>query len=90
MSIEEFKQKRPISIGLVAGAVAIAFNIGFIYANMLAADKEIIKNEKSAKEFTEQEVGGLRSDWERQNDLERSRDTELLERINDLEKYHKE
>ena len=90
MSIEELKEKKSFSMGLLAGGLAIAFNIGFIYANMLAADKEIIKNADSARIYTEQEVGGLRSDWERQNNILRLRDQEMLERIKELEKYHKE
>jgi len=90
MSIEELKEKKSFSIGLLVGSLAIAFNIGFIYANMLAADKEIVKNAEQARLYTEQEVGGLRSDWERQNNILRSRDQEMLERIKELEKYHKE
>ena len=89
MSIEELKEKKPISIGLIFGAVALAFNIGFIYANMIAADHQIEKNATQSKQFTEQEVGGLRSDWERQNDINKRRDDELLERIKDLEDNHK-
>ena len=90
MSIEELKEKKSFSMGLLAGGLAIAFNIGFIYANMLAADKEIVKNAEQARLYTEQEVGGLRSDWERQNNILRSRDQEMLERIKELEKYHKQ
>ncbi len=82
MSIEELKEKKSFSIGLLVGGLAIAFNIGFIYANMLAADKEIIKNEKQASSYTEQEVGGLRSDWERQNKI-------TDDRLKELEKYHR-
>jgi hypothetical protein len=90
MSVEEFKERKSFSIGFIAGGLAIAFNIGFIYANMLAADKEIIKNAKQAKEYTEQEVGGLRADWERQNAILKLRDAEMAERIKELEEYHKE
>ena len=89
MSIEELKDKKSFSVGLLIGSLAVAFNIGFIYANMLASDKEIIKNAEAARIYTEQEVGGLRSDWERQNNILRLRDSEMLERIKELEKYHK-
>ena len=89
MNVEELKEKKSFSIGLLVGSLAIAFNIGFIYANMLAADKEIVKNAEQARLYTEQEVGGLRSDWERQNAILKARDQEMLDRIKELEKYHK-
>ena len=90
MNVEELKEKKSFSIGLLVGSLAIAFNIGFIYANMLAADKEIVKNAEQARLYTEQEVGGLRSDWERQNAILKARDQEMSDRIKELEKYHKE
>ena len=89
MSIEELKEKKSFSIGVVVAGLAIAFNIGFIYANMLNAEKEIIQNADNARIFTEQKVDGLRSEWERQNNILRLRDQEMLERIKELEKYHK-
>lgn len=88
MSIEELKDKKNVSLGLIVGAVALAFNIGFIYANMISADNQIDKNRIQAKDFTEQEVGGLRADWERQNKAEKDRDDSLLKRIEKLEQYH--
>ena len=89
-SPEELKEKRPISMGLVAWAVILAFNLGVIYATILSAQKDIINDAKAAKEYTEQEVGGLRSDWERGNTIAKQDREQHLKRIEDLEAYHKE
>lgn len=87
---DEFKEKKTLSFGLVAWAVVIAFNLGVLYATMLSTKEDVMSNKKAAKEYVEQEVGGLRSDWERQNDQAERERKELREDISELEKYHKE
>lgn len=87
---EEFKQKTTISWGLYAFSLFIAFNIGVLYATMLGSRDDIIENKEDSINFTEQEVGGLRSDWERQNTIQAIHDKGVIKRIEDLEKYHKE
>ena len=52
-------------------------------------DRQAVKSAADNRLYTEQEVSGLRSDWERQNAILRERDIELVKRIEALEKYHK-
>ena len=87
---EEFKSKLHITGGAIVYIVAVAFSMGLMFASILGAKQDIVDDKKAAKEFTEQEVGGLRSDWERQNNILRNRDAEMIERIKALEEYHKE
>ena len=86
---DEFKEKKSLSMGFVAWAVVIAFNLGVLYATMMATREDVFNNKKAAKEYVEQEVGGLRSDWERQNKQEEKEREEIREDINELQKYHK-
>ena len=90
MTPEEFKEKKNLSIGVVAWAVVIAFNLGVLYTTMMTTRENVESNKKAAKDYVEQEVGGLRSDWERQNAILKTRDSEMMERIKELEKYHRE
>ncbi len=90
MTPDEFKEKKTVSIGLVAWAVVIAFNLGVLYATMLATREDVSNNRQAAKDYTEQEVSGLRLDWERQNNISKKEREEMREDIKDLEKYHKE
>lgn len=86
----EFNEKKPMSLGLIAWAVVIAFNLGVLYATMMATREDVADNKKAAKDYVEQEVGGLRSDWERQNDVSRKERSEIREDIKELQQYHKE
>jgi hypothetical protein len=87
---DEFSQKMNISWGLLIWAVGIAGSMGFLYASMIHNDNQSQKNSIDNRLYTEQEVGGLRSDWERQNNVEREETKELIKRIESLEKYHKQ
>ena len=87
---DEFKKRMSVTWGLAIWALSMAFSMGFIYSNMIANDRQVEKNAVQAHEFTEQEVGGLRADWERGNQQLIRRDNEIIRRIEELEKYHKE
>ena len=80
---EEFKSKVHISWGMLIWAVAIAGSMGFLYSQMIHNDRQSEKNAKDNRLYTEQEVGGLRADWERDRE-------QMIKRIDELEKYHKE
>ena len=66
--------------------IAIGFVIGGIVTKQIDSNKDITTNkqnitklEASSKEFTQLEVGGLRADWERENES-------VHKRLDDLEK----
>ena len=90
MTPDEFKEKKVVSFGLVAWAVVIAFNLGVLYATMVATRDDVENNKQAAKDYVEQEVGGLRSDWERQNDQEEKEREEIRESVDKLWEYHRE
>ncbi len=58
---DEFSKKQVVSIGLIVWVAAISFSMGMIYARIVDHTKDI----QGARNFTDQEVGGLRSDWDR-------------------------
>lgn len=71
---DEFSKKQTVTIGLIVWVAAISFSMGMIYARIVDHTKDI----KAARDFTEQEVGGLRADWERDRQ-DKNRRLELLE-----------
>lgn len=89
-SPEEFKTKMPISGGLLVYIIMASFAMGVMFAGLLGAKQDIVDDKVGAQEFTEQEVGGLRSDWERGNEISKQDREAQLKRIEALEKYHKE
>ena len=58
--------------------LAIGFIIGGIVTKQIDSNEKIDANYNRLKEYIEQEVGGLRSDWEREN-------TEVHRRLEKLE-----
>ncbi len=66
---EEFSKKQTVTIGLIIWVAAISFSMGMIYARIVDHTKDI----KAARDFVEQEVGGLRSDWERDRESQNKR-----------------
>ena len=55
MSPEEFSKKLPpVTIGFIVWIGIIAFSLGVLYTKVIDTDAKVID-----------EVGGLRSDWER-------------------------
>lgn len=87
---EEFKEKFKMSWGLYVFSLLLAFNIGILYATMLSSKEDIVNNKKAARDYTEQEVGGLRADWERHNHIIKDEVEDLSSRVKELEEYHKE
>jgi hypothetical protein len=87
---EELKQTTKVSYGLILWAVCIAASMGYLYSSMHFNDRQAEKNAVDNRLYTEQEVGGLRSDWERQNKIDLGRFIKLEERIKELEDNHKE
>lgn len=61
--------------------ISIGFVIGGLITKQIDTNEMVINNRKSAKEYTEQEVSGLRADWERENE-------EVHRRLNKLENKH--
>ena len=87
---EDFKKKTTVTYGLIIWVGIMAGSMGYLYASMNHNDRQAEKNAADNRLYTEQEVGGLRADWERQNSIMKSRDAELLERIKELEQNHKQ
>jgi hypothetical protein len=59
----DFNSKTTVTIGLLIWIAVVSFSMGMIYKSIIDNDKEHIQ----IKEYIEQEVGGLRSDWERES-----------------------
>ena len=59
----------PTLIGLCVGLITIGGTVD----RVLQQEKLIHKVESFAKEYVEQEVGGLRSDWERDRTMQNKR-----------------
>lgn len=72
---DEFNKKLPISIGLVVFCCAISFSLGTLYTKIFDQGEEL----QEVRNFVEQEVGGLRADWERDRQMQNKR----LEKLED-------
>lgn len=59
----DFDKKTTVTLGLIIWIAGVSFSMGMIYKSIIDNDKEHIQ----IKEYVEQEVGGLRSDWERES-----------------------
>ena len=70
---DEFSDKKVISIGAIVWVASISFSMGMIYARINDHTKDI----QGTRLYTEQEVSGLRSDWDR----DRIQQNERLERM---------
>jgi len=67
---DEFSKKLPsITLGFIIWVAIIAFSLGVLYTKVIDTDEKVID-----------EVGGLRSDWERDK-KEQDRRLEKLEEI---------
>jgi hypothetical protein len=87
---EEFKDKFNVSIGAMVYIFFTGISLGVLGATLLGAKDDIVKNHAASLNYTEQEVGGLRSDWDRGEDIRDDERNAIYKRIEDLEKYHKE
>lgn len=59
----DFDKKTTVTLGLIIWIAGVSFSMGIIYKSIIDNDKEHLQ----IKEYIEQEVGGLRSDWERES-----------------------
>lgn len=81
MSAPELNNKVNVSISLIVALVIAAFSLGGVVTGLLGLESKINQVDQSAKDYIEQEVGGLRSDWERQNAIEKEINEALNKRI---------
>lgn len=70
----DFDTKVPVTIGLIIWVAIISFSLGMLYKGSIDLKEEII----SSRNYTSQEVDGLRADWERDRE-EQNRRITLLE-----------
>lgn len=86
MSFSEKDKKVTVTIGLIMTLVAAAFFLGTLWEKNQSLQSEV----KGSKDFTEQEVGGLRSDWERHNLIVKEQMEEMrADWKKDLENFEK-
>lgn len=71
----DFNKQTTVTISLLIWIAGMSFSMGMIYAKFLSNTDEHI----SIRSYIEQEVGGLRSDWERDR-AEQNRRLILLEK----------
>jgi len=71
----DFDKTTTVTIGLLIWIATISFSLGMIYAKIVDNEKE----HTAIRENINQEVGGLRADWEREN-------KEVHRRLENLEK----
>jgi hypothetical protein len=57
----DFNKQTTVTISLLIWIAGMRFSMGMIYAKFLSNTAE----HTSIREYVEQEVGGLRSDWDR-------------------------
>ena len=87
---EDFKNKTTVTIGLIVYVGMVMLTVGYLFASMEHNDRQAVKSAEDNRLYTQQEVDGLRSDWERNNKTQEKIDEEQNKRIEALEKYHKE
>lgn len=75
MTPKEFDIKGTVTLGFIVWIAMISFSMGILYAKITDHTEQIIK----AREYTTQEVDGLRADWERDRKEQECR-MELLEK----------
>lgn len=71
---KDFDKTTTVTIGALIWVAGMSFSMGMIYAKFIDNEAQHIEINK----YIEQEVGGLRSDWEREN-------TEVHRRLEKLE-----
>lgn len=84
----ELEHKAKLSISFLVALVITAFSLGGTITTLILQvgkidhiENEIEQSKKEAMEYTTQEVGGLRSDWERDR-ADQNKD------IDNLQKHH--
>ena len=79
LDVKEKDRKVTVTIGLIAVLVISSFFVGMLWEKNQSLHTEV----ELSKSYTEQEVSGLRADWERQNKI-------VKQEIEQLEQQHKE
>ena len=74
MSPDEFSSKATVTIGFIIWIAIISFSMGILYAKIVDHTEQI----HQARDYTTQEVDGLRADWERDR-KEQDRRLQILE-----------
>lgn len=57
----DFEKKTTVTITLLVWIAGVSFSMGMIYKSIIDNDKEHVQ----IRNYVDQEIGGLRSDWER-------------------------
>lgn len=65
--VEDFKNKIPVTIGLLIWIATISFSLGALYTRVMDLNEKLVD-----------EVGGLRADWDRDR-VEQNKRIEKLE-----------
>lgn len=83
--VKEFQKQVPMmTVAFIVVIAVIGFFLGYVVAQAQGSDEQL----HTLHDFAIDEVGGLRSDWERQNKVEYERFEKLEERIKKLETKH--
>jgi hypothetical protein len=77
------KTKISVQLSILVAALVVAYRLGFVHANMERTDLQMKQDYNRLHELIIQEVGGLRSDWERDS-------KSVHQDIDELQEYHKE
>lgn len=68
---KEMNHTVTLSLGFIVCISVISFSLGRLFAKNEALQVQVNNQHLELKQFVEQEVGGLRSDWERSRDEDR-------------------
>jgi hypothetical protein len=73
----DFNAKTTVTIGLLIWIAGVSFSMGMIYKSIMDNEKEHLQ----IKMFIEQEVGGLRADWERDRAMKENEIEDLNQKV---------
>ena len=73
---DEFSRKTTVTVGLIAWIAGVSFSMGVLYARINDHSKDI----KGARDYTKQEVDGLRNDWM----MDKERQDQEIKRLESL------
>ena len=76
---KDFDQKIPVTIGLIIWVAIISFSLGMLYKGNIDLKEEIL----AAREYTKQEIDGLRADWDRDRKAQEKQIDEIKEKFDD-------
>ena len=89
----DFNKQTTVTISLLIWIAGVSFSMGMIYKSIIDNDKEhtqihtkVSDKYNRAIEFTDQEVGGLRADVDKQDKIHTKEIDRLIKRVDELEK----